>query len=289
MPVASLPSDAEAMADGFFGPAFQRRREVLRETLAAFSDPDWAARVRAVARGNLARWADSAPSPGQEAEILVIPEDWGVVTRRLTQRFGVCFAVLNMANPFFPGGAYGEGAPAQEENMFRRTDCHFSVDDLELAADGRTYTERMTMLISGAEGRVYVDALHPRTCVRGPERPDQPDLGYARLADDDIFPFYELRAAAQDLRDGSAFSAADARRRIAAVLDTLTEAGIRHAVLGALGCGAFANPAEQVAELFREEIHRRRGEFAVVAFAIRTAGYGPDNFGPFHRAFCGST
>lgn len=140
-----------------------------------------------------------------------------------------------------------EGASAQEENMFRRTDCHFHITDEEYSADLDRYRPHMTRLLSATDGRVYFDVDHPRVCIRGPEDRARPDLGYSWLADDEIFPFYELRAAAQDLRMVSAFDPADARLRIAAQLETLRAAGIRHAVLSAFGCGAFQNPAHEVA------------------------------------------
>jgi uncharacterized protein (TIGR02452 family) len=81
------------------------------------------------------------------------------------------------------------------------------------------------------------------------------------------------------------FSIDDARRRIAAQLDTLLAHGVRHTVLGAFGCGAFLNPAHEIARLYREEIARRAADLSVVGFAIYAAGYGPDNFQPFRAAF----
>ena len=190
-----------------------------------------------------------------------------------------------MANAFVPGGAYVEGAPAQEENMFRRTNCHFSVGPEEYdAAQGR-YHLHMTSLLSAENGKVYLDSENPRICIRGPEDRSRSDLGYQWLADEEVFPFFELRAAAQDLRDGSEFSESNARQRIAAQLDTLMGQGIQHAVLGASGCGAFMNPAHRVADLYRQEIEKRKREFRVIAFAIYQAGYGPDNLTPFRKVF----
>jgi uncharacterized protein (TIGR02452 family) len=107
------------------------------------------------------------------------------------------------------------------------------------------------------------------------------DLGYPWLSDNQVFSFFELRAAANDLRDGSDFEPADARRRIRAQLDTLHHHGIRHAVLSAFGCGAFCNPAEQVARIYHEELRLRQADFSLIAFAIFAPGYGPDNFIPF--------
>lgn len=143
----------------------------------------------------------------------------------------------------------------------------------------------MTRLLSARDGRVHLDARHPRICIRESEDRSREDLGYGWLAADQVFPFFELRAAAQDLRDGSRFDTHDARLRIGAQLDTLRGSGVRHAVLGAFGCGAFRNPADLVAAIYREEIAARASDFSVIAFAIFHAGYGPDNFTPFAEAF----
>src|SRR5262245_51884204 len=97
----------------------------------------------------------------------------------------------------------------------------------------------MTRLLSADDGVVYLDTTNPRICIRGPEDRTTPALGYKWLREEEVFPFYELRAAAQDLRDGSVFNLRAARRRVAAQLNTLSKHGIRHAVLGAFGCGAF--------------------------------------------------
>jgi uncharacterized protein (TIGR02452 family) len=100
-----------------------------------------------------------------------------------------------------------------------------------------------------------------------------------------VFPFFELRAAAQDLRDGSAFDSHETRRRVSAQLDTVRAHGIRHAVLGAFGCGSFRNPADRVARVYREEISKREADFSLIAFAVFSAGFGPNNYIPFAEEF----
>jgi hypothetical protein len=189
-----------------------------------------------------------------------------------------------MANAHVPGGAYVEGAVAQEENMFRRTDCHFRIGEEEYDERLDHYLPEITRLLEARDGAVYLDTKRPRVCIRGPENRSRTDLGYPWLSDDQVFPFFELRAAAQDLRDGSDFDPDDARRRISAQLNTLCARGIRHVVLGAFGCGAFRNPAHRVAQIYSEEITARAAYFSVVGFAIFSAGYGPDNYTPFAEA-----
>src|SRR5262249_41363891 len=173
-------------------------------------------------------------------------------------------------------------------NMFRRTDCHFRIDQDQYDGTRDRYHSQITRLLSARHGAVYLDVEQPRVCIRGPEDRSRADLGYSWLLEDQVFPFFELRAAAQDLRDGSVFEPQDARMRISAQLDTLQDHRIGHVVLGAFGCGAFRNPAHRIAQFYREEILARKANFAVVAFAVFAAGYGPDNFTPFAEAMrCG--
>ena len=285
------PLIPEAIADqrGSYisAPDLTRRRAILRETIEAFEFAEPPDRYSRLAEKNLARWKAESRDPNPEHKVLVFQGDWGDVTLRMTRRFGECFAVLNMANACVPGGGYVEGMVAQEENMFRRADCHFYVTDEEYDEQEDRYHPELTRLISGVDGRVYLDTDSPRICIRGSEDRTRGHLGYPWLADDEVFPFFELRAAAQDLRDGSAFEPDEARRRIGAILDTLRDAGLRHVILGAIGCGAFQNPSDQVAGIFKQEIGKRIDDFSVIAFAIFSAGYGPGNYPVFAEVFEG--
>jgi hypothetical protein len=141
----------------------------------------------------------------RDGEVRVVAGDWGAVARALTRERGATFACLNMANAYVPGGGYTAGKAAQEENMFRRTDCHFTLDRAAgvvrppmHAAGGDdprgAYTAARSALLNGAGGRVLLDTATPRVCVRGPERAERADLGYEWLADDDVFPFFEVGA-----------------------------------------------------------------------------------------------
>ena len=285
MPGRTIPAESALIYSGYGHPDFTRRRSILNETLDAIASADSPDYFHRLAATNLARWENESQTPEPEGETQVLSGDWGEIALAMTKTHGRCFAVLNMANAYVPGGAYVEGAIAQEENMFRRTDCHFRVDPEEYDATLDRYRPEMTQLLSAKDGLVYLDINQPRVCIRGPEDRSRGDLGYPWLADDQVFPFFELRAAAQDLRDGSGFNSEEARRRIAAQFDTLLENHIRYAVLSAFGCGAFQNPANDVAQIYREEIDKRRADFSLIAFAIFAPGYGPDNYTPFVEVF----
>merc|ERR1712224_1177682 len=83
--------------------------------------------------------------------------------------------------------------------------------------DDMEYSDAMHRLVSGQDGgRVYLDTASPRVCIKGPEERD--GLGYGLLADGDVFPFFELRSAAVDMRGASqkSYDDAELRKRIAA-------------------------------------------------------------------------
>lgn len=255
------------------------RRQILRDTVARF-DGEGLSHYRALAQTNLKRWQSQAKP--KTATVVVLPNDWGEVALQLTKQHGAIFAVLNMANAVVPGGGYLEGLGAQEENMFRRTDCHLSINDEQLQPDGQRYRREMTECVEGCSGTVYLDHEEPRVCIRGAETIGRL-AGYEWLPESEVFPFYELRAAARDYRHNDTFDLEDARKRICAQLDTLIQAQQRHAVLGASGCGAFANPPATIAKLYSEELARRQGAFDCVAFAVLHTGYGLGNYPVFHR------
>ena len=272
----------------------RRRRAILKETVEQLTERYDELHRRAAQ--NLERWRGEREARGEalpQGRVEVRQGDWGDVTQALTQRWGLCFPVLNMANAYVAGGAYLQGTAAQEENMFRRTDCHLALKEEELQPHNPLdpsyirYRPELTELIKGIGGRVSLDLERPRVCVRGSERRQGDDFGYPWLPDQDIFPFYELKAAACDLRDGSPFDPVECARRFTALLDTLKERGQRVAVLGAHGCGAFENPAERVAEIYERALAERRADFDLITFAIYDGGYGPNNYLPFAERFSG--
>ncbi len=267
-----LLNESEELAKYYSHSAMVRRRKILRETLNVFTSIKPTDYIQKKALENLRRWKDERTIADPEQKVQVIQGDWGDVTLALTKKYGTIFAVLNMANAYVPGGGYVEGMSAQEENMYRRTDCHFYIDKYEYDRSKNQYHLEMTALIKGKHGKVYLDTENPRICIRGSEDKTKENLGYRWLPEEDIFPFYELRAAAQYLREDKSFAIDEARRRIVAQLDTLREKGVMYAVLGAFGCGAFLNPPETIAKLYKEEIDKRIDDFSLIVFAILDAG-----------------
>ncbi|USQ13207.1 DUF2263 domain-containing protein [Legionella lytica] len=260
----------------------KKRRMILKDTVEKFST-DASGFYEEQARKNHQNW--SITPANLSGHVRVIPGDWGDVALRLSQKTGNIYAVLNMANAELPGGLYLEGMGAQEENMYRRSNCHFHVHDEEMDEEKIYYTKEMTDLINGVPGHVYLDVQTPRVCIKGSEGPNI--SGYDDLSPSDYFLFYELKSAAENISRTNPFSEASMRRKIAAQLDTLKTANIRCVVLSAFGCGAFGNPATEIARIYQEELQKRIGDFDDVVFAIFTSEFDSDNFIPFKNALDG--
>ena len=275
-----------------------KRVEILIDTLNKFE-----ANIRGYynqAKQNMFVWCKNVkPRDPKGLEVIVKKMDWGEMALECTKIYNSIFACLNMANETYPGGGYNRGPAAQEENMFRRTDCHFSIDrERDLAVD-RTYNKRMRELISAADGTTYIDVQAPRICIKGKENgdgtlspenllaigPNLSNIGYDELIKEDIFLFYELRCAAVNINKdkGETFNPDEMKKRIEAQFKTLKNAGVRHAILGAFGCGAFNNPPDQVATLYKDCLERYKNDFDVIAFPIYYAGSGKNNYPEFRK------
>lgn len=303
----------------------KKRRKVMLETLQYLCQRR--EEFRRQAEHNFTKWESDLPTPprgsvicDENAEkdgkyhyniytgtgipmVFVTGSDWGITALHMTKRFGKKFVVLNMANAELAGGGYVEGHPAMEENLFRRTDCHFFLNRATQmkAEDHDLYSKDYTNLLEGRykrgsepsadpilndaeDGQVYLDPTY-RVCFRGPEDRIDKRFGYKPLPLDLIFPFYEMRAAALDHRDGRHFNRVECKRRVKAQFETLKAKGKRHVILSAFGCGAFLAPPSEVAEVYAELVYEYRFFVDIVVFAILYQGYGPDNFTPFQKVF----
>ena len=193
--------------------------------------------------------------------------------------------VLNMANAYHSGGGWLHGSLAQEEALCYRSSLSFTlkIRYYPIPEDGGIYSPTVVVIrenLSSGHGLMDLskpDDLPVFSCVsvaaiQGPaiEKDAGGQERYRRAGDRGIMK-EKMRVML----------------RIAAVKEH------RVLVLGALGCGAFANPRGEVVSCWKEvfsESEFQGGWWEKIVFAVMESGGrkdGDDNFGVFYRGLDG--
>lgn len=154
--------------------------------------------------------------------------------------------VHNLASNLRPGGGWKKGAKAQEEDLFRRSDYyrHLHSRYYPLGPTDAIYSPGVTVIKDSSYNKqkpyfqvdcLAVAGLRQPKLIRGKFQPKDEEL---------------LRTKIRQI-----FQIADYHRH-------------DYLVLGALGCGAFGNPPEEVARIFKEELANFRHSFVKIVFAV---------------------
>ncbi len=192
-------------------------------------------------------------------------------------------AVLNFANAYTPGGSVKEGAMAQEECLCRSSNLYAALTLPYLLKNYYKWNDRNTGEM-GSDAVIYSPVV---TVFRSDEEIPQ-DLGNWFAVDvlSCAAPYYnpdrKKPVSPEKLRQ--VFT-----ERIRNILEVAAARDADILVLGAFGCGAFHNPPELVADVFRQLLidDNYAAYFRKVIFAI-PGGEGKDrNFTVFREFFPG--
>lgn len=188
--------------------------------------------------------------------------------------------VLNMANAFSAGGGWMRGALAQEEALCYRTSLSFTL--------------KLRYYPMPEESGIY----SPRVLIIRESMKDGHDLLDCRVPQDlKVISVVSVAAIDRPLLARDPTGAETYRRqndrhlmeeKIRIILRIAIRNQHRQIVLGAFGCGAFANPNQEVANMFRSVLTEPEfsgGWWKDVVFAVLDMGSG--NFGVFHNALDG--
>ena len=201
--------------------------------------------------------------------------------------------VLNMANAETPGGGVLNGAGAQEENLFRRSNMHLSLYQYAPFAHKYDIVKNITFKYPmSASGGVYSKGV---TVFRSSE-----STGYRLLNEPYMLDFIAVAAMYNPplvKKENKLYLAdiclKDAKTRLRTILKIAIAENHTTLVLSAIGCGAFANPPAHVATLFQEifEESEFKNVFEMVVFAIFNdhnsyQKHNPEgNIAPFQQVF----
>lgn len=196
-------------------------------------------------------------------------------------------AVLNLASERSPGGGWSNGALAQEECLCYRSSLSLSLHKsyYPIPSLSAIYTPSVLLLRdSMSAGHALLTPATPPT--------DLPVVSVISLA---ALRKPQLTYDQKSFRNVG--QRAETKRKIRVTLRVAVSARHTKVVLGALGCGVFANPPGEVAMCFLEvlrETEFQGGWWEEVAFAVLDNINGADggkngdgNFGIFWRALDG--
>ena len=165
--------------------------------------------------------------------------------------------VLNMANIHTPGGGVEHGAGAQEEYLCRASNY---TDAL--------YSLRKCYPMDRNFGGIYSPSV---TVFRGLE-----EDGYPYLKEPFITNFVAVAALSNPSVNGESYANPEERQGMVNKVRTILGIAAKNhhtvLILGAFGCGAFHNPALEVARIFKEELESEtfKNRFEKVIFSIKS-------------------
>ena len=183
----------------------------------------------------------------------------------LKNKYNYNICVLNMANPYHAGGGVSNGAIAQEESIFRRSNYF----------------------------QTLKQSLYP---IVDDELIYSPIVDVSRKSEKELFEYYEKSyqfafiascAPINPYIDTNTYHKYYQLmyKKICHIMDVAEMNNHDCIILGALGCGAFDNPPYIVANIFKEILPLYNGRFKEIAFAILKNVYGksenPDNYDIF--------
>ena len=218
------------------------------------------------------------------AEMLLSPKK----TVEAAQAYAVAgkkVCILNFASSVAPGGGVLTGEQAQEESICRVSSLYFALSDPETA--GKFYDYHWELIRAGRMNRRNRDDIIYTPGVIA-VRDDA--NGEAMLAEEDWYEMDVITCAAPDLRqlgDAAQFSPTLEELRTLHEIRwrCILAAAARHEadvlILGAFGCGVFANPPEVVVEAFNRILPEFRNHFETIEFAVYTARMDSPNYRGF--------
>lgn len=206
----------------------------------------------------------------KQTEILVANADCMEIGR-LLKVSGLNPVVLNMANRNNPGGGVLSGSGAQEENIFRRSNIFYSLYQFISYSEeyGIKKNPDHQYPMNRDTGGIYSPDI---TIFRGSD-----NCGYILL--DKPYQLSFISVAAINRPDLEMIDnkyrivknlIKPAKEKLRTILRIAHNHNHNSIVLSAFGCGAFKNPPEHVAELFKEvfEEDEFKNVFETIVFAI---------------------
>lgn len=221
-------------------------------------------------------------SKGSNQSSIIVQEGTTFETARQYHNLGKV-AVLNFANPEYPGGGVHLGAMAQEECLCRSSNLYACISSPNVFDKYYGYHRSI-------QSHFYTDRL---IYTKGVTVFKDDSVVPQMLSESDWFEVDVITCAAPYLAKRKYTNGAVLfdlfKSRVKNIFEAARDNNVDYLILGAFGCGAFKNPPIIVAEAFRRTIEEQNylKDFKGIIFAIKPTGADCPNLNTFGRQFDG--
>jgi uncharacterized protein (TIGR02452 family) len=182
-----------------------------------------------------------------------------------------------MASAKTPGGGVLSGASAQEESLCLRSTLYAS-----LTSDNSFYRLPELSGIFSPDVLVFRSSSSPHPWLPRAEQYHSSVISIAALKNPEVIKNSEGKYVYAHDGDKELMIS-----KIRLIFQIAKEKGVTHLVLGALGCGVYHNPPEEVAKMFRRVLlgDRKRGGVTVEESGVREVVFAIFDEGENLRSF----
>lgn len=203
------------------------------------------------------------PQAVYQPRIDVVNNDTLVVCNDLLEKGYLDVLALNLCSDYVPGGGVEHGSMAQEEELFRRSNYYLSLDR-------KFYPMKSDEVLYSDSVLVFKDTEYKEL-----EKPFKVSFVAA----------FAIRHPEVTLKNGeNVMNERDiniTRERIENIFLTAIKYKHTSIVLGAIGCGVFGNPPNEIAKIYNECIMKYGKYFRIIVFAIKSVR--DENFDVFNK------
>lgn len=186
-------------------------------------------------------------STTSKSRIMIFNDDTLIIANKLYLSTKSNILVLNMASEYKAGGGVENGAMAQEEELFRRSNYFESLTpNLYPIKEFEAVYTKDVCIFKDDNYNLITSFKCSFVAIPAIRKPYLKNYKYNSI-DRDIM-----------------------RKKIDFIFKIAIYYNYKNIVLGALGCGAFGNPPEEVAELFNDVIQKYHNNFDNIYFAIKS-------------------
>lgn len=216
---------------------------------------------------------------------LIISKKKTVEAARKYAKSGKKVCILNFASSVSPGGGVLKGSKAQEESICRVSTLYFALSDKNTA--GKFYDYHWELIRKGKMNRKNTgDIIFTPDVIVVRDDAEEEKM----MPEDEWYSLDVITCAAPDIRevgDETEYRPSEKElysefvKRWRSILSASAKHKADVLILGAFGCGVFANPPKLVAEAFFEALKGFENYFETIEFAIYSPKENTANYQSF--------